>query len=46
MPVIKAFVQSYAVEQGTVHFKILVHKDNVSQQKKLKKTYNDFLELD
>ncbi|CDW73194.1 UNKNOWN [Stylonychia lemnae] len=45
MPGIKATVQSYAVEQGTVNFKILIQKDNVTQ-KKLKKTYNDFLELD
>eukprot|EP00347_Sterkiella_histriomuscorum_P014587 403360313 len=45
MPVIKATVQSYAIEQATVNFKILVTKENFAQ-KKIKKTYNDFLELD
>lgn len=45
VPVIKATVQSYAVEQGTVNFKILVHIDNYPQRK-LKKTYEEFLDLD
>lgn len=45
MPVIKATVQSYAVDQGTVNFKILITKDSIAQ-KKLKKSYAEFLELD
>ena len=33
------------MEQGTVNFKILVHIDNYPQRK-LKKTYEEFLDLD
>lgn len=45
MPIIKANITSYAIEEGSINFKIIVFKDNYSL-KKVKKTYNDFYELD
>ena len=45
LPIIKANVNSYAIEDAVVNFKILVYKDNFPI-KKLKKTYAEFLELD
>lgn len=45
MPIIKAIVQNFSVDQGTVNFKIMVKKDGISQ-KKLKKTYEEFYNLD
>jgi hypothetical protein len=45
LPIIKATITNYTIDQGIVFFKLIVSKDSYPQ-KKLKKTFGDFEELD
>lgn len=45
MPIVKGTVVGYSVESGTVHFKVMAFKDQHTLWS-VKKTYNDFRELD